>query len=212
MELTVAPHDLLKLGDTRLIPFSTQSEPSWVARVLAETPWVVVRRASLAGELIPVGVRGKQRSERHAAFVSPEAVTARISPEWLAAARSWKASPRTGNVAALKALDEVEEILAAYRLDWGPAGSVGFELASGAPTAASDSDLDIVIRSPGRLSVQSARSLCDRLACLQAQVDALLETPGGAVSLREYARSHVPVLQRTQYGPRLVKDPWGDGE
>jgi phosphoribosyl-dephospho-CoA transferase len=211
MELTVAPHDLLKLGDTRLIPLSAQPEPSWVARVLAETPWVVVRRAPLEGEWIPVGVRGKQRSERHAAFVSPAAVKTRTSPEGLAAARSWKASPRTGIVAALKALDEVEEILAAYRLVWGPAGSVGFELASGAPTAASDSDLDIVIRSPLCLSIQSAHSLCDRLARLEVQVDALLETPGGAVSLREYARGHMPVLQRTIHGPRLVEDPWGDG-
>jgi phosphoribosyl-dephospho-CoA transferase len=125
-------------------------------------------------------------------------------------ARGWKATPRAGTVSALKALDEVESILAAYRLVWGPTGSVGFELASGAPTVTPESDLDIVIRAPRRLSVRSARSLCEWLARLQVHVDAQLETPDGAVSLSEYARGHVPVLQRTLYGPRLVDDPWED--
>jgi phosphoribosyl-dephospho-CoA transferase len=137
-----------------------------------------------------------------------EAVTACQSPERLAAARGWTTTPRNGTIAALQALDEVEAILADYRLAWGPAGSVGFELASGVPTATPESDLDIVIRAPRRVSVRTARSLCDRFARLHVHVDVLLETPDGAVSLSEYARGHVPVLQRTIHGPKLVDDPW----
>jgi phosphoribosyl-dephospho-CoA transferase len=46
------------------------------------------------------------------------------------------------------------------------------------------------------------------LSSLPVRIDALLETPNGAVSLAEYSTSVGTMLLRSALGPRLVPDPW----
>jgi phosphoribosyl-dephospho-CoA transferase len=181
--------------------------PAWVPASLARAPWVVVRRARTPAGLIPVGVRGRARGERFAALLATDAVAARVTPENLAAARSWRRMPSARWVGSLRVLDAVDELFASLGLAWGPTGSVGFELATGVAAADTTSDLDVVVRAPEPWPPECAREIADYLNRLPVRVDAQLDAPAGAVTLAEYARGG-RVLLRTPDGPRLVHDPW----
>jgi phosphoribosyl-dephospho-CoA transferase len=178
-----------------------------VSASLVRTPWVVVRRARTPAGLIPVGARGRTRGERFAAWLAPDAIAARVTPEDLAAARGWRHMPRARRVKSLRVLDAVDELFASLDLAWGPTGSVGFELATGVVAAGAASDLDVVVRAPEPWPLERAREIADSLDRLPARVDAQLDASGGAVALSEYARGG-RVLVRTPDGPRLTSDPW----
>ncbi|MGF6232649.1 phosphoribosyl-dephospho-CoA transferase [Inquilinus ginsengisoli] len=181
--------------------------PDWAAASLITAPWVVVRRALPFDGLLPVGIRGSGRSERCAAWLSPGAVVERRTPEDLAAARAWQGHRRLAEIPALAALDAVATLLDGW--NWGPAGSVGFEFATGQPTANSDSDLDIILRASSRLGSGEARRLLTALATLPIRADVAMETPLGACSLAEIAAGGLAVV-KTPTGPRLVRDPWAE--
>ncbi|MFE0755422.1 malonate decarboxylase holo-ACP synthase [Inquilinus sp. NPDC058860] len=196
------PHDLLRV-DTAAVIELAGNLPGWTAASLAAAPWVVVRRALPFGGLLPVGIRGHGRSERCAAWLSPATVVECRTPQDLAAARTWRGHPRRTEIPALAALDAVAALLAGS--GWGPAGSIGFELATGHPAAHPKSDLDIVLRAPGRIGRGEAGRLLAALAALPA--DIAVETPLGACSLAEIAAGGAAVVKTLQ-GPRLVRNPW----
>jgi phosphoribosyl-dephospho-CoA transferase len=80
---TCQPHDLLWVA-----PGAIRLDGAWPA--WADAEWlrrapVVVRREAVAGGLLPVGLRGANRSERARAYVPAGAVTRRVVPEALAA-------------------------------------------------------------------------------------------------------------------------------
>ena len=183
--------------------------PTWVERSLQEAPFVVVRRANLFDGMIPVGVRGSSRQQRSAAYLAPKSIRNRITPEQLAANQGWLTNARTEEIPGFKVLAGIEEKLANLPLAYGPTGSIGFELASGLPTATSTSDLDLLIRAPERLPMQLAKKLITIFSGSPCRVDVQLETPRGAVSLAEYARDQGPMLLKQNGGPVLVDDPWG---
>ena len=182
--------------------------PLWVEHSLREAPLVVVRRAKSFAEIIPVGVRGSLRNQRFAAFLAPVSIRRRITPEQLSATRGRLSKARIQEIAGLKALAVIEEQLASFSLAYGPTGSIGFELASGLPTATSASDLDLLIRAPERLPIQLARELVIIFSRHPCRVDAQLETPRGAVSLTEYVSGQRPLLLKQDGGPILVDDAW----
>lgn len=198
--MTIQPHDLLRV-DPAAVAELTRTLPGWAAASLAAVPWVVVRRAMACEGKLPVGLRGHGRSERCAAWLPPTAVIEYRTPEDLAVARGW----RRPGIPALTALNAVAALLDGW--SWGPAGSVGFELATGHPTAKADSDLDIVLRAPGRISSDEAGRLLAALATLPVRVDVAVETALGASSLAEIAAGGAVVV-KTSTGPRLVRDPW----
>ena len=207
------PHDLLVLRNPRLLLYPTMSPPSWVSLALKRAPLVVVRRAPAIGDLLPVGIRGQNRSERCAAYLP---VTARgierIVPEQLVATQAWTRSQRLRQIGAIQALAEIAPWLQASGLCWGPTGSVGFELASGLPTATTSSDLDLLVRAPQPLSWETAEALLTHLARAPVRIDVQTETPSGAIALAEYVRrgpdGQTTILVRTSDGPRLVCNPW----
>ena len=203
------PHDLLRLADGAGISHEGPV-PAWVPASLARAPWVVVRRAPTTVGLVPVGVRGRTRPERLATFLAPTAIAACVSPEGLAGARGWRHAFRTRWPGAVRALDAVDELFTFLGLAWGPTGSVGFELATGAAVAGPASDLDVVIRAPEPWSFARAQELAADLTRMPVRVDTQLDTPSGAVALAEYARGG-GVLLRTPDGPKLTNDPWGHG-
>ena len=203
------PHDLLRLADGAGISHEGQV-PAWVPVSLARAPWVVVRRAPTTAGLVPVGVRGRARAERLAAFLAPTAAAARVTPEGLAVARGWRHAFRARWLGALRVLEAVDELFTFLGLAWGPTGSIGFELATGVAVAGPASDLDVVVRAPEPWSLAQARELVADLARLPVRVDTQLDTPTGAVVLGEYARGG-RVLLRTPDGPKLVNDPWRHG-
>jgi phosphoribosyl-dephospho-CoA transferase len=206
-------HDLLQisgLADLVYVGWELPEKrcPLWVERSLQEASFVVVRRANLFDGMIPVGVRGSLRAQRFAAYLAPESIRNRITPEQLATNRGWVANARTEQIPSLKALAGIERKLANLSLAYGPTGSIGFELASGLPKATATSDLDLLIRAPERLPMQVAQALITIFSGSPCRVDAQLETPRGAVSLAEYARGENPLLLRQAGGLVLISDPW----
>lgn len=193
-------HDLLHIDRIS----RCTDEPSWVRQTLLECPWVVVRRARAASGLIAVGVRGSTRSERWAAFCEKSLATKIVRPEDL--------RDRTANdvrrTPARRALQEMQKRWMDLTLPWGPAGSVGFELASGRTVTTEASDLDLVIQAPERIDLNEARSLLDRTLGLAAKIDVRVETPVCGFSLEEYVSSSSRILLRYPDDVRLGEDPW----
>nr|WP_281171508.1 malonate decarboxylase holo-ACP synthase [Inquilinus limosus] len=200
------PHDLLRI-DVVAVAEIARDLPRWAAASLAAVPWVVVRRVPDYAGLLPVGIRGSNRAERCAAWLPPAAIVERRTPEDLTEAASWRGHPRRTEVPALAVLDAVADLLSGSA--WGPAGSIGFELATGHPAAHRDSDLDILLRAPGRIGRGEAERILAGLAELPVRVDVALETPLGACSLAEIATGG-PAVVKTVVGPRLVHDPWAE--
>jgi phosphoribosyl-dephospho-CoA transferase len=96
-------------------------------------------------------------------------------------------------------------------LPWGPGGSIGFELATGCHVASPASDLDVVIDSQTRLTVDAARALLEAAKDLPASADIRVETPVCGFSLVEYAdRCPAPILLRVPSGAVLGIDPWDE--
>jgi phosphoribosyl-dephospho-CoA transferase len=202
-------HDLLQI-DRLSLTSGCAGEPSWVSRALLDCPWVVVRRTQAAPGLIAVGVRGNARSERWAAFCEQSLVNKIVRPEELLLRDL--TSNDVERTPARRALQQMKDRWADLTLPWGPAGSVGFELASGRKVSTNASDLDLVIRAAGQIGVDEARVLLDRTIGLEAKVDVRVETPVCGFSLEEYVSAcSAKVLLRYQDRVRLGEDPWEEG-
>ena len=171
--------------------------PAWAQAAVGT---VVVRRASVAEGFVAVGVRGHSREQRFAALMPLAAVQRRVAPEALREV----VSPR--DLPALQALDQLRPVLAP--LSWGVTGSAGFELATGIEALHAHSDLDLILRTPQPLDRNDARDLLATLDKAVCAVDLQLQTPFGAVALREWAGPSRRVLLKTVNGAHLVLDPW----
>ncbi|GLW11303.1 malonate decarboxylase holo-ACP synthase [Microtetraspora sp. NBRC 13810] len=206
---TTLPHDLLRLTGSAV---ADAVLPGWASASLAACPWGVVRRAPHPPGLIPVGVRGPARRQRHATLVPAGAVTRRVPPEDLRRERPRLPRLPAALSTALSTALSAAALLLAAELDgdavWGPIGGVGFELATGRAVTHPGSDLDLLIRAPRRWERALAARLTAAFAALPRRVDCQLETPRGGISLTEWARTGGPVLARTAHGPELVDDPW----
>jgi len=208
MELHV--HDLLRLRDPGDLACRVPA-PEWVSESLSRTPWVVVRRALVENEFIPIGVRGPSRSERFASFVQSSSIVECVSPVSLSSPQAFQKLARRDELPAMRALSYVHAALRTSDLNWGPVGSVGFELASGVPVAQQNSDLDLVILMSDLLIPPAiTNKLVEILEGAGVHVDLLLETMAGAVSFREYARGGPNLLLRSLNGPRLIPHPQGE--
>ena len=206
-------HDLLEI-DVSWLP---RAAPQWVAESLRRTPFVVVRRGNATEDDIPVGVRGAHRSERWATSCPPNLVKRVLTPESLlgleisdrSAAegipRSARGATRDDRMPALRALGLLKERWG--RRNWGPGGSVGFELATREPVVTLESDLDAVIYAPEPIDMSEARILLSATRGLPAAVDVRVETPRVGFSLAEYVKGK-NLLLRTAQGAILGTDPW----
>jgi len=194
-------HDLLQV--TRGAGLIADDLPAWVSPSLVRAPFVVVRRAPTHGDLIPIGVRGTSRAERFPALLHRRDIAQAVAPESLAYP---KASIRP--LPALTALPEVAKAAARIDLVWGPAGSVGFELASGVETVTAQSDLDIVLRPTAAHARAQLAEFARCVAALDVRVDASIESDVGAVALSEWLASPDCVLIKTTSGPQLGAFSW----
>lgn len=205
MELN--PHDLVRFRNIDNIIFDSP-KPQWVIESLMRAPFVVVRRAPILGSVVPVGIRGGVRNQRLAAAIELENIIQRVTPEELALSKSWRINKHLQEIGISSALEYVDSILTQERINWGPTGSVGFELASEIITATENSDLDITIRASEFMSIDTSKELMIQLLQASVKVDVQLETLKGCVILAEYARGESSIMIRTANGPRLVKNPW----
>ena len=204
--VSARPHDLVRLAPGAP-PFA--DAPAWVAAALGRAPFAVIRRAPRLGDALPVGVRGATRTERFGAWIAPRWIDAIVTPEDL---RTRSPDPARAGLPAFALLRAIAPILDSRGLDWGPAGSAGFELASAMPMVTPSSDVDIVVRAPTPLPRADAATLFDALsdAAQKAgtRIDVQIETPDAAFSLAEFARASLRVMLRHADGPRLVTNPW----
>jgi phosphoribosyl-dephospho-CoA transferase len=197
--ITPRPHDLLRVSADGL-PIDA---PAWAHGALRTVPWVVVRRAAAPVGFVAVGIRGADRSQRYAWLVDERDVQSVVSPEDLS-----EVHPLAGRaVPAMLGLSEARELLRDADFAWGPTGSVGFELATGIPTATRDSDLDLLVRVDVLSAAALARltTLCQDLGHLGARVDCQVDTHVGAIALAELVSASSDVLVRTPSGPRLLE-------
>ena len=201
-------HDLLHV-DPEFVTPECPAESAWVKDALAASPWVVVRRDEAPADQIAVGVRGASRSDRWGGFIARDQIRSIVRPtELLLLHRASRYVPRTPVLKALRQMDERWQHLT---FPWGPAGSVGFELATGQFSTNDSSDLDLIIRAPARLSRERARSFWERTHGLGVHVDVRVETPRCGFSLEEYAcESSGRILLRYPDGPKLGADPWSE--
>ncbi|WP_093527248.1 malonate decarboxylase holo-ACP synthase [Pseudomonas sp. NFPP24] len=190
----VNAHDLLWGMTPAHLPADA---PAWAKDAVGT---VVVRRAIVAPGFVAVGVRGGLREQRFAALMPKAAVQRRVAPEALRDVVS------TRDLPALQALDQLRPVLAP--LSWGVTGSAGFELATGIEALHAQSDLDLILRTPEPLDRNDARDLLATLDEVTCAVDLQLQTPFGAVALREWAGPSRRVLLKTANGAHLVIDPW----
>ena len=171
--------------------------PAWTMEAVGT---VVVRRAIVAPGFVAVGVRGRLREQRFAAEMPIASVQRRVAPEALCDV----VSPR--DLPALQALAQLRPVLAP--LSWGVTGSAGFELATGIEALHAQSDLDLLLRTSDPLDRSDARDLLAALDKAACTVDMQLQTPFGAVALREWGGPSRRVLLKTASGAHLVLDPW----
>ena len=202
MESPLRPHDLLWLKPGAVL--EPAALPPWAAQRLEQGVPVVVRRGPRTEGQVPAGIRGDQRSQRQAILLSSSAVARVVTPEEL---RGLSPLPDRAGLPAFRSLALLPGRLPSGAV-WGPTGSAGFELASGAATVTEDSDLDLLLRCPEPVSVATAKAWLEACADLPARCDIQLDTGRGGIALAEWAAGRTQVLLKTDSGPLLVGDPW----
>jgi phosphoribosyl-dephospho-CoA transferase len=192
----VQPHDLMRLTDVYNLALG--SAPLWVRDELARTPWVVARRSPATAETVAVGVRGSDRALRYALDINRRHIDSIVRPEQLVHREPSRDMP------VFRELRRLRSTLTGLR--WGPAGSTGFELATGATTVTENSDLDLVVRldSLSAATVEQLQLLHAEFALAEVRIDGQLQLPAGAVALSEFIGTGPHILLRTEAGPRLA--------
>jgi phosphoribosyl-dephospho-CoA transferase len=208
MKTFANPHDLLELSSSHYVE-NLASSPEWVRKSLSDCSFVVVRRKPAPPKQVAIGVRGATRNKRWAGTVDSDGIRAVIRPFEIRTTQH-KNKLRTDALPAFRYLKRLESLWSSLEFQWGPGGSVGFELATGCPAANESSDLDIILFAPRSFSHEYAKelflSVCD---ISPNSIDVLVEAPDCAFSLREYAHAEAnSFLLRTYDEPVLGKDPW----
>jgi phosphoribosyl-dephospho-CoA transferase len=202
------PHDLLWIGE-RAGLLVDEPLPSWAGDAWIMAAPAVVRREHVATPgLIPVGLRGRTRSERCKAYLRESSVVRRVRPEELVQADFASMYAFLLAFPAVMELGRVAPLLDATGLPWGPTGSVGFALATGLPVLRQASDLDLVVRAAKPLGEKQLSALLALAGLVQCRIDIQIETPFGAFALAEFAAGRTAILLKTDMGPRLTDDPW----
>jgi phosphoribosyl-dephospho-CoA transferase len=195
-------HDLLRIDPSAFDPLV--DEPSWLKSALNETPWVIARRSPGDAGKIAVGARGNKREHRCPGMVPVSAIHERVTPEEIVAKIGSNLSQ--SHLPAIRCLPLIGQLLS--EMEWGPAGSVAFQLVTDFACVSPSSDLDLVIRLSSPISQIEAKAVLESIRKAAPAADALMETPEGGIVLEEYALHNAPWSLRTCYGPRLVSSPW----
>lgn len=192
-------HDLLWGMTPAQLPADA---PAWAIAALAAGQPVVVRRALSEEGLVAVGVRGVLREQRLAVSMPLDSIACRVSPEALCQVECERDLP------VMQALKQLRPILDDCGWVWGVSGSVGFELASGFAAMHAASDLDLILRAPQMITRNQACKLVELFDQAVCRVDMQLQTPFGAVALREWASGSSRVLLKNAHQAALVTNPW----
>ncbi|WP_423732439.1 malonate decarboxylase holo-ACP synthase [Hafnia paralvei] len=200
------PHDLIWINNAQALT-AEEALPDWVTQQWQISLPLVVRRDLQQGGRIPVGIRGMKRSQRAAGWVDEKSVVRCATPESLVS------DPVALLHSSFISLPPVQVLVmlmqTVWPWSWGVTGSCGYALATDIPVMHTDSDLDLVVRCPQRVSPVEFTSLSERLAQvhLPCRTDVQIETPNGGFALAEWLRDG-RVMLKTATGPMLTRDPW----
>lgn len=197
------PHDLLWLSQSAVLYYEGLL-PNWVYHYWQFTLPVVVRRAKVENNFIPVGIRGGNRSQRLACKVLKKDIIRKISPEMLI-------EFGYDNFLNHNLIMQALSLLMNYKLpgQWGITGSCAYQLATGITVLTPQSDLDIVIRCPKPISFTTLTELAQFLKQCPCRIDTQIETLYGGFALNEWVRDK-KVLLKTSLGPVITNNPWYD--
>ncbi|WP_392566622.1 malonate decarboxylase holo-ACP synthase [Utexia brackfieldae] len=198
--MIVHPHDLIWIDNQTALQVDAVL-PDWVAPHWHVGLPLVVRRDHLAVGLIPVGLRGINRSQRLAGYISADRIVKVATPESLIA----QPRPDTTTSPVLQALSRLQHY--PFGWSWGVTGSCGYQLATGIDVLTQQSDLDLLIRCPAPVSRTQFQPLAELVKTLPCRVDIQIETKQGGFALNEWLRED-NVLLKTATGPRLTATPW----
>ncbi|ABM05338.1 phosphoribosyl-dephospho-CoA transferase [Psychromonas ingrahamii 37] len=196
------PHDLLWVKDIVI----HQENPNWYANHIITRP-VVVRRAK-DHPLIPVGVRGSQKTQRLACWVNRQDIIKSISAIEVVKRQLWLSQYAQHPLQQFKVLQKIELIFSQLNLSWGLCGSLGFELATGLMVANENSDIDLIVYMADKPQNEKLVLLWQMLQKLPFKADLQIETPIGAIALYEWMNKPEKIMVKTNLGPILCTDPW----
>lgn len=200
------PHDMLWTdGFAALV--SDDPLPAWVTEQWNASLPVIVRRDHSDTGLIPVGIRGKEKHQRAPAWLAPDNVIRRLSPETLVKDREKLLASPFADTKPVRTILELLEM--ELPCAWGPTGSCAYALATGRAVMHEASDLDMLIRCPEPVLPEEFAFLAEKWDSFPCKVDIQIETPSGAFAIREWIREKGRrVLLKTNTGPILTDDPW----
>jgi phosphoribosyl-dephospho-CoA transferase len=121
---------------------------------------------------------------------------------------AWYRMPYLECIPAVAALKRIAPLLDASGLRWGPAGSVGYALATGVQVLRTESDLDLLVRCEIPLARDQALLLQTMLDGHDCRIDVQIDTGHGGFALAEWIRNNGRVLLKTDMGPFPTSDPW----
>lgn len=182
------------------------SAPIWAIEAMQAGHPVVVRRAITDSSMIAVGIRGNARHQRYATQMPKPAIIRCVSPEQLVNI-DLQAFPHLQ-----QRLVGIANVMEYFAVQWGYAGSVGFELATGIRVVHAQSDIDLIMRMPNYLDKQLAHQMLIQLEETTEKVDVQLQTPHGGVALKEWARGSSKILLKSSHAAVLVENPWQEKE
>lgn len=184
----------------------TTNQTSWYEHHNIDRP-VVVRRAK-HDELIPVGIRGEQKTQRLACWVKQQDIIKGISAIEVAKQQQWLSQYEQHPLQQFKALKKIDNIFSKLDFDWGLCGSLGFELATKLQVANNHSDIDLIVYIADKQHLSKLTFLWEMLQKVPFKTDVQIESPLGAVALYEWMHKPKSLLVKTENGPILCQDPW----
>ncbi|WP_155287507.1 malonate decarboxylase holo-ACP synthase [Lacticaseibacillus zhaodongensis] len=202
----LAPHTLIRLS-SRAALTAAGALPEWAEAMLKEAPYVIVRRGAQV-DRYPVGLRGYQKSERFAAFVTADGYSDPVTPQQ-ALTLLPQLDPVRAQLPAFQKLVQLQPLLQDF--DWGVGGSLQFELVTGLKMARPGSDVDVIMNRPAQpLSYAAALRLVQQLQVIAgAHADIQVVHGQDGFSLEEYAQQRDrQIMMKTANGPQLTANPW----
>lgn len=199
MEVNV--HDVIRIEGIESI-LSENLLPHWAELAIEKNPYVIVRRSHGVNGMIPVGIRGEERSQRFAAFVPEDKVESVIQPEQFVNSELWK--EMDGEI--YKKIYYIKNVLEKECVQWGIIGSLSYEMLTKIPCVTKDSDVDLIVRYDSSLTHDRCSRIMAELERLDVKVDVQVEWGGKAFSMAEYVcHRQEAILFKTKVGPALEK-------
>lgn len=194
MEMNVNVHDIVYLASSEAIQ-STETIPSWVTTAPTAKNIAVVRRMKTLEHVVPIGFRGKDRTERFGAFALKDHITKVITPK-----------EALHGVAPSSHKQTIHQLRTIFKNTcWGIGGSIGFTMATGIQACTASSDVDVVLYAERFAALQPLQQLHEAIQTLAHRVDVQVEIPAlGSCLLNELVTSS-SVLLRTGTGVFLME-------